>query len=118
MPTHMTVTQPHTASYADTISVKQGQVLALSGREDIWDGHRWLWAVAPDGREGWVPDSLIRQGDAGPVAATDYAAVELTCAKGETLCALNATHGWVWCRNALGAEGWVPARQLRNIEPT
>ncbi len=32
----------------------KGEFLSLTGREDVWDGHRWLWAVADDGREGWV----------------------------------------------------------------
>jgi SH3-like domain-containing protein len=110
MPNLLTVITPHTASYADPIVVTQGQPLILSGRVDVWDGHRWLWATAADGREGWVPDSLIAGLEARPVADRDYSAMELTCAPGERLERLAETHGWVWCRNASGEKGLVPLR--------
>ena len=54
-----TVLKPHTASYADPIRVTKGERVRLTGREELWDGHLWLWAVAEDGRGGWMPDSLI-----------------------------------------------------------
>lgn len=110
MPHHLTVIKPHTASYADPIVVRQGQPLELSGRVDVWDGHRWLWAAAPDGREGWVPDNLVAGPEARSVAVRDYSAMELTCASGERLERLAETHGWVWCQNATGEKGWVPLR--------
>ena len=88
----------------------------MSGREDVWEGHRWLWARAVDGREGWVPDSLPRPGGAGSVAAWDYAAVELTCAAGEGVTLLRQTHGWAWCRRDDGGEGWLPLRCLAKEE--
>lgn len=102
----------HEASYPDPIRLARGESLALTGREDNWDGHRFLWAVAADGRAGWVPAGLIVEGDGGPVAARDYSAVELTCAAGETVELLWQTHGWAWCRTAAGAEGWLPLRIL------
>jgi hypothetical protein len=30
----------HAASYADPIKATKGQRVTLTGREDIWDGHR------------------------------------------------------------------------------
>ena len=104
--------QAHNASYADPILVRAGEPLALSGREDLWEGHRWLWAVAADGREGWVPDSLPCSSATGHVAAWDYAAIELTCTAGEQVILLRESHGWAWCRKADGDEGWLPLRIL------
>lgn len=102
----------HNASYADPIGVAKGQVLSLSGREENWDGHRWLWAVADDGGEGWVPDNLIVETDERLTASRDFSAIELTCAAGEAVEVVWETHGWAWCRNYDGREGWVPVRNL------
>jgi hypothetical protein len=106
------VRNTHTASYANPIEVMKGQTVALTGREDIWDGHRWLWAVSVDGREGWIPDSLITVASMKPVACYDYSAIELTCPAGETVEFLCQTHGWAWCRKSDGSEGWLPLKNL------
>jgi len=103
----------HLTSYSDPISVGRGDALVLDGREDLWDGHRWLWAVSPDGREGWVPDDLIGGPAGAPAARFAYSAIELACKVRETVEMLSETHGWVWCRNAGGHEGWVPLRCLQ-----
>lgn len=106
----------HEASYADPIAVEKGAPLALSGREEMWDGHRWLWAAAPDGREGWVPESLIVETAGGPAAKEAYSAIELTCSAGETVELLRERHGWGWCRDEEAREGWLPLRNLAEIQ--
>lgn len=103
----------HLASYSDPIRVELGDALSLDGREDDWDGHRWLWAVSTDGREGWVPDNLIDEHLRVPVARFGYSAIELTCDVGENVQILCETHGWAWCRNEKGGEGWIPQRCLK-----
>ena len=103
----------HAASYADPIKVAKGQRVTLTGREDIWDGHRWLWAVSEDGREGWVPDSYICRTAKNTITCCDYSAIELTCSAGETVMLLCQTHGWAWCRKSDGSEGWLPLHSLR-----
>jgi SH3-like domain-containing protein len=107
-----TLRETHQASYADPITLSKGEPLALTGREDVWDGHRWLWAVAQDGREGWVPDGLITDGPAGPVAAGDFSALELSCSAGAAVEIIWQTHGWAWCQKTDGSEGWLPLRIL------
>ena len=106
------VVENHSASYAKSIEVAKGAFLSLTGREDVWDGHRWLWAVADDGREGWVPDDLITEIDERPIASRDFSAIELTCAAGEAVEIIRETHGWAWCRKYDGSEGWLPLRNL------
>ncbi|MEM7267700.1 MAG: SH3 domain-containing protein [Pseudomonadota bacterium] len=106
------VIEDYTASYADPIRFAPGDLVRLTGREDIWDGWRWLWAIAPDGREGWIPDSFSLDGD-DFVASEAYSAMELTCAAGEKLLGQRCLHGWVWCEGA-GGSGWVPERNLRS----
>ncbi len=106
------VVENHRASYADAIEVAKGALVSLTGREDVWDGHRWLWAVADDGREGWVPDDLITEIDDRSVATRDFSAIELTCSAGDAVDILWETHGWAWCRKRDGSEGWLPLRNL------
>ena len=104
----MRVTSPWTPSYPDPVRARVGEALALSDRHDIWQGHRWIWAIAPDGREGWVPDDLVRDG----IATRDYDATELACQTGDRLTVLDRTHGWVLCRAQDGRTGWVPEGNL------
>ena len=106
------VLENHHASYAEPIKVAKGAVLSLTGREDVWDGHRWLWAVADDGGEGWVPDHLIIEIDERPVASRDFSAIELTCSAGDAVEFIWQTHGWAWCRKCDGSEGWLPLGNL------
>ena len=98
----------HHASYADPIRVAAGQQVRLTGREETWDGHRWIWAEA-DGRSGWVPDDLV-VGDGSAVRA--YSAVELDVAPETVIDVVYESHGWAWCRNGDGSCGWVPLRTL------
>ena len=107
-----TVIQSHNASYSDPISVAKGESIRLTGREELWDGHRWLWTVAADGREGWMPDNLPTKTGDRTIASRDFSAIELTVSAGEAVDALWATHGWAWCRKSDGTEGWVPLTNL------
>lgn len=110
-PRPFVVTADWRASYDNPIAVTAGTPLTLSGREDSWDGYRWLWAEA-EGRAGWVPDSLARREGECIVAARNFAARELTCCAGDRLEGLEETHGWVWCRAIDGRTGWVPSGNL------
>jgi hypothetical protein len=100
------------ATYADPIRLAAGDMLYLTGREDNWDGHIWLWARSLDGLEGWVPDNVICEAEGRHVAKGDYTAAELTCRRGQVLTAKKETHGWVFCIAEGGAAGWVPRKNL------
>ena len=106
------VLENHSASDAESIKVAKGEFLSLNGREDVGDGHRWLWAIADDGREGWVPDDLITEIDERSVVSRDFSAIELACSAGDAVDIIWATHGWAWCRKCDGGEGWLPLRNL------
>lgn len=104
--------EDHSASYTDPISVKLGDLITLTGKTDDWDGHIWLWAEGPDGKVGWVPDTIIENKNGRGSVCRDYSAMELGCSKGELLTVVEETHGWAWCRSPAGGEGWVPLRKL------
>ena len=107
----LVVTRDWVASDPDAIRFTSGTPIDLTGREDDWHGHRWLWAMA-EGREGWVPDGVVAFVDRTPYALHDYSAQELTCSIGDMLTAIERTHGWTLCRSVSGATGWVPDGHL------
>lgn len=113
------VISDHKAIYPDPIAVKRGDGITLNGREDDWDGHRWLWAIADDGREGWVPDDLpITVSGKNARCAYDYSAAEISANSDEILNGTIQRHGWVWCHSKNGATGWVPVKCLLKIKQT
>jgi len=103
------------ATYANPISISAGEQVELTGRQEDWDGHIWLWAKSADGLEGWIPDSLFDIGKTLHLAKDDYTAVELSCQTGQVLSGIKETHGWVYCRSADGRLGWVPRRNLEQL---
>jgi len=103
----------HTSSYPDPISLAEGESFSLTGRSFDWDGYKWLWAQVQDGREGWVPDDLPFQKNTRTIAAYDYNARELDVLSTERLKVLRQSHGWAWCTNDAGKEGWVPVKVLQ-----
>lgn len=103
----------HRRSYEDPIAFKTGERLVLTGRTDNWNGHTWSWAIAADGREGWIPPQTVSCTDQGVIALRDFSAMELTVSAGETLSVQLCELGWCWCTNATGAAGWVPAEKLQ-----
>ncbi|QHQ34648.1 SH3 domain-containing protein [Algicella marina] len=113
---HYTVTRGWTATYSAPIEVRVGEKLVLSGKEDEWDGHRWLWARSEAGGEGWVPDSLPVSSEGTTVARETYSAMELTCIPGELVTGLRQTHGWILCRRETGQVGWVPRSCLAKYQ--
>jgi hypothetical protein len=112
------VVEDHNATYSDPIAVRAGDPIILSGAKDHWDGHLWLWAEGPDGRSGWVPDTIVEQINGKTCAARHYSAAELTCRKGEVVQVTEETHGWAWCCLETDQQGWVPLRNLGYSNPT
>ena len=108
------------ATCGDPIRLAAGDPLELTGRTERWDGHLWVWARSRDGREGWLPDSLVVAGAGGLLqdarAREAYSAAELGCRAGQVLIGSARVHGWVWCRGPDGTEGWVPARNLAALD--
>ena len=110
-----TVIQAWSATYKSPIELRAGDRIDLSGHEDDWEGHTWLWAKSHAGTEGWIPDTLVVRCAEKTLAVDDYSAMELTCQRGQILTALQDTHGWILCRAANGAKGWVPKSHLEPI---
>lgn len=100
----------HLPEHSDPLAIEPGDDLVVAERETIWSG--WLWCTAPNGKSGWVPSAYVdRQGDTA-IALRAYDAVELAVTPGEELLVEDEESGWMWCSNAAGKRGWVPAQVI------
>ncbi len=116
------MTKTHTAIYLDPITMKAGDIIDVSDREDNWQGWIWVWCTNQSGKSGWVPKGYVVQNGEIWRACYDYSAVELSVEVGEKVEVLQQESGWIWCRNERGESGWVPAesssRETARVSPT
>lgn len=109
------VIQPYQRQYDAPIRVAQGDRVRVT-KSDQWDDVHdwlWLWCIHGDGgdhNEGWVPDTYLTLNAQGDEATLnrDYSALEMTVSLDEVVKVLDRQHGWSWCENAYGEQGWVP----------
>jgi hypothetical protein len=110
------VIKPYRTEYDDPLIVKVGEPLTVGGRDTQWTGWIWCWNAA--GKGGWVPErGLAFTNDAGTTATMqrDYDATELDAHTGDTLTIEFEESGWLWCVNASGKAGWIPAENVEFI---
>lgn len=102
------VVKAHTRGYDDPLRVRKGAVVRITKRE-LWDDrHPWVWGIADDGREGWIPEEFVEQFDERATLLRDYNAIELTVALGDNLIIIDEANGWYWAQNRRRETGWVP----------
>lgn len=103
--------------YADPVRFARGEAVLVGARDGEWP--EFLWATDAAGRSGWVHERYLG-GSCGRVTAVrDYTARELDAEAGEPVRLLDEAGGWWWCENTRGAQGWLPARDLKlDTEPT
>lgn len=98
--------------YADPVAVEVGAHVRFQARADDGEFPGWRWAVAADGRGGWVPEAWFRvDGDRG-VARRRYSARELPVNAGDRVLVLDELGGWLLVSPGHGEPGWIPASSL------
>lgn len=98
--------------YANPIGFRRGDVVQLGARDTEWPA--FAWTTTRDGNAGWAPADWLRPlGDGRAEALRDYTARELDADAGETVELIDELGGWWWARREGGAEGWLPARDIR-----
>jgi len=99
----------------DPLSLKAGDVVTVGQGDRTWPG--WVWASDDQGRDGYVPAEFLEPVEGGRHKVTeDFDPTVLTIRRGDRLESLRQIHGWHWCRNAAGEEGWVAGYLLRPAE--
>ncbi len=106
------VIKEHQATYPDPITMRAGDTVELSGKEDSWNGWIWIWCTNQQGKSGWVPKGHVEQiGDIWR-ARFAYDAIELSVHVGEELTVDKEESGWAWCTNQQGESGWIPVENI------
>ena len=96
----------------DPIRLNPGDEVTAGPADQTWPG--WVWATNASGADGYVPDEILRPLGGGHFSATEaFDPAVLTIRRGDRLESLRQIHGWHWCRNEAGAEGWVAGYLLR-----
>jgi hypothetical protein len=105
------VTESHRSSARPPIVVGPGDDLVVGVRDDQWPA--FVLVTTRTGAEGWVPSRFIeRTADGGSTPNRGYDTSELEVDPGDllTIEEPDLGSGWLWCRDATGSQGWVPAR--------
>lgn len=102
---------------------EQVQEIRFRKGDSLSVGHRnqqhpaFVWSATEDGHHGWVPGDYIEivGGGHDAVARRDYDSTHLTVSSGEWLEAIDQVGDYLLCRNATGAEGWVPEACVEQV---
>jgi hypothetical protein len=111
---HARVVVSHNAPDRPPIRVARGDAVHLGHRDTDWP--EFVWTTIAEGYEGWVPATLFDREDGPATALQDYDTRELDTQADEVVTLQYELAGWWWARNALGHQGWVPARSLELLD--
>lgn len=99
---------------SDPIRLKPGDEVSVGPADRAWPG--WVWATDAKGNDGYVPEEILKPSGDGRFSAVEaFDPTVLTTRRGDQLASLRQIHGWHWCRNGNGDEGWVAGYLLRPV---
>ncbi|MGE5673164.1 MAG: SH3 domain-containing protein [Mycobacterium leprae] len=107
------VIEGHTRPDEEPFVVVAGEVVAVGHADADWPG--WRWCTNRKGKSGWVAERLLSRLGNAVMVTENYNAGELTVHPDEIVEGLRILEGWIWCRNDVGQEGWVPAKKLQPL---
>jgi len=98
------------ADYEETdrnaLRLEPGAEVTVGPPDRAWPG--WVWAADSANHRGYVPEEILDAlGDGRFAANQAFDPTVLTVKRGDALESVRQIHGWHWCRNARGEEGWV-----------
>lgn len=97
---------------SDPIRLEPGDEVRAGPADRAWPG--LVWATDANGNDGYVPEEILKPSDDGHLIALEaFDPTVLTIRRGDALESLRQIHGWHWCRNGHGGEGWVAGYLLR-----
>ena len=110
-PATVKATSFYRSPFSNPIIAPEGTPLSLKDRADEEPG--WVFAVNPDGTEGWVPRKWLRiEGNRGTLLR-DYNATEMDMEKDDTFLITLVLDGWYFGQNKAGESGWIPGRLVQ-----
>ena len=111
-PAHYIANADYEERDSQALHLSPGDEVETGPADRAWPG--WIWATGVSGRAGYIPEEILRPLGEGRFAATSaFDPSVLTIRRGDQLTSLQQIHGWHWCRNEAGVEGWVAGYLLR-----
>lgn len=99
---------------SDPIKLAAGDEITTGVADHAWPG--WVWATDNNGHDGYVPQEILEPlGERRFAALEDYDPTVLTIRRGDQIQSFRQIHGWHWCRNERGEEGWVGGYLLKPV---
>lgn len=96
------------------IRLQPGDVIRTGNADRTWPG--WIWATDTHGNDGYIPEEILKPTGDGRFQITEaFDPSVLTIRRGDQLTSLRQIHGWHWCSNEQGKEGWVAGYLLRPV---
>lgn len=111
-------------SYENPILIKKNDTVTvdLSIQESDPEWNDWVWCIADNGMDGWVPVQILKMEEPASglkqraLVIEDYSAYELPVDKDDIVTGSRNLNGWLWCRKEnTTKEGWVPIRNIKAI---
>lgn len=97
---------------SNPMHLQPGDEVNVGPADRAWPG--WVWAEDHDGRHGYIPEEILEPLGEGRFAMMEaFDPTVLKIQRGDRLESLRQIHGWHWCRNAAGKEGWVAGYLLK-----
>lgn len=94
------------------LTLRPGDQVTAGPADRAWPG--WIWVTGADDRSGYVPEEILAPlGERRFTVIAAFDPTVLTVRRGDQLESLRQIHGWHWCRNADGNQGWVAGYLLR-----
>lgn len=109
------VVASYETQYPDPLVAEPGNGLTIvKRRDDEWPG--WVFCQNDSGKQGWVPDNILKiEGDRA-VAQQSYIAREISAMEGEIVRIEKVESGWAWVTNMTNEAGWLPLKNLKIVE--
>lgn len=102
--------------YPNPLQLKKGEYVTITQEETGHENWKnWVFCKTKI-NSGWVPLQVINRisTDQG-IINEDYSAIELNVNTGEKVEGKKELNGWVWVRNTIGKEGWLPLEVLQKL---
>ncbi len=111
------VIEAYITQYKIPVTLYTGETVKVGERfteDSEWPG--WIWCENERGEKGWVLERVLKIDYDNAAVLEDFCSRELDVKTGETLEALTIEGGWIWCKNYKGESGWVPLKNVKQIE--
>lgn len=96
------------------LNLQAGQEVICGPSDQTWPG--WIWVTDEEGRAGYVPKEILQLlHPPRSLVLENFDSKVLKLQRGCEITSLKQIHGWHWCQNAIGEEGWVAGYLLRPI---